>query len=85
MSDWEGVEVEARAGNYANEEIDVEISIEYLQGKEFQIQLGKKKAKGQMLAPDLMRVNSYLLHFEDDHFLLQGDRINRVKFMKKFN
>jgi hypothetical protein len=71
-------------GEYFNAETDVRISIKYLKGNNFQIQIGKdSKTNGLLVSEHKMLVDFYSLIFSEKELFLNGERIKQVRFRKE--
>jgi CubicO group peptidase (beta-lactamase class C family) len=80
----EGFDFRKPEGNYFNEETNTSISIKHLAGNNYEITLNEDyKTSGLLVSENKMLVDFYNLEFAENGFLLNGDRIKRVKFRKK--
>jgi hypothetical protein len=82
--DFSGFDFKKLNGSYINEESNVRCEITHIEGQNYRIQLSDRDYAGLLLKPDLLKVNSYMIHFKNDNkadeLILDGDRIKGVLF-----
>lgn len=86
--DWSGFDVNSLDGSFQNSETGVTIRVKHREGKQYQIVRGDRESTGLLITPTRMIVHNYRLQWPEaektiDHFLLFGDRIGRVRFVRK--
>ena len=70
-------------GDYFNEETSTSVSVKHLTGANYKISFrANYHTTGLLVSENKMLVDFYNLEFADDSFLLNGERIKRVKFRK---
>ncbi len=71
-------------GNYINSETNTTLSINYLDGMNYDITLRDKyKTKGLLVSNDKMLIDFYSLEIQNGELLLNGERMKKVKFVRK--
>lgn len=79
-ANFDGFDFSALSGSYHNAETNVKVSLQYISGKDYAVQIGTDSTKGLLVTPGKMLVDNYVLEFSSGSFFLIGDRIARVLF-----
>ena len=82
--EWEDFDFNTLNGTYLNDEIDLELNINYINGTDYMINVGDYETKGMLLNRAKMLVDGYSLDIEiiqgDKTIYLNSDRAKRVRF-----
>lgn len=88
-ADFTGFDYTSFDGNYLNSETSVEIDVLYLTENRYRLIFGKSDtATGILITPAKLLVKNYSISIPPkqkaiDSFLLNGDRIKKIKFIKR--
>ena len=71
-------------GEYFNTETKTSISLQHRKGETYEVFFSADmEASGLLVANNKMLVSSYILEFIDENLLLSGERIKKVKYVRK--
>jgi CubicO group peptidase (beta-lactamase class C family) len=79
-----GFEFKSINGDYVNSEINTTLTIKYLEGMDYEITFRNDyKTKGLLVSTNKMLVDFYSLEFQNGELFLNGERMRKVKYVRK--
>ncbi|MCX6209200.1 MAG: serine hydrolase [Bacteroidetes bacterium] len=79
-----GYDFKSINGDYVNSETNTILSLKYIDGINYKINLGKSyKTKGMLVSNTKMLVDSYSLELRTGELFLNGERMKEVKYIRK--
>lgn len=86
-TDWKDFDFQSLNGAYFNNETGVSIHLQHQTDQTFQVKVGDRERKGELLTPSRIVVGGYQLQFSEQKgqrdLYLAGDRIRKVYFQKE--
>ncbi len=79
-----GFDFKSINGDYVNSETNTTLNIKYLEGMDYEITFRKDyKTKGLLVSTHKMLVDFYSLEVQNGELLLNGERMKKVKYVRK--
>ena len=79
-----GFEFNSINGDYVNSETNTTLTIKYLEGMDYEITFRNDyKTKGLLVSTNKMLVDFYSLEFQNGELFLNGERMRKVKYVRK--